>query len=79
MTSGLPPIKGNKHQIDFVPRVIISNRPTYRSNLKDKNELQRQVKNFQSKGYDRLKFYTLFYILSSLNYAGLACLVYIFI
>ena len=30
--SGLPPIRGIEHQIDFVPEVVIPNRPAYRSN-----------------------------------------------
>jgi hypothetical protein len=30
--SSLPPIKGIEHQIDFVPRASIPNRPAYRSN-----------------------------------------------
>jgi hypothetical protein len=32
VTSGLPPIRGIEHQIDFVPSATIPNRPTYRSN-----------------------------------------------
>ena len=30
--SGLPPIRGIEHQIDFVPGAIIPNSPAYRSN-----------------------------------------------
>ena len=37
--SGLPPIRGIEHQIDFVPGVIIPNRPAYRSNPGETNEL----------------------------------------
>jgi hypothetical protein len=32
--SGLPPIRGIEHQIDFVPGASIPNRPAYRSNPK---------------------------------------------
>ncbi|KAH9780609.1 hypothetical protein KPL71_008138 [Citrus sinensis] len=39
---GLPPIRGIKHQIDFVPGAAIPNRPAYRSNSKETKELQRQ-------------------------------------
>ena len=41
--SGLLPIRGIEHQIDFVPRASIPNWPTYRSNPKESKELQRQV------------------------------------
>jgi hypothetical protein len=41
--SGLPPIRGIEHQIDFVPGVTIPNRPAYRSNPEETKELQRQV------------------------------------
>jgi hypothetical protein len=49
--SSLPPIKGIEHQIDFVPRASIPNRPAYRSNPEDSKELQRQVEELMSKGY----------------------------
>jgi hypothetical protein len=48
--SSLPPIKGIEHQIDFVPRASIPNRPAYRSNPEDSKELQRQVEELMSKG-----------------------------
>lgn len=47
----LPPIKGIKHQIDFVPKAPIPNRPTYRSNLKETKEMQWQVVELLTKGY----------------------------
>jgi hypothetical protein len=47
----LPPIKVIEHQIDFVPRASIPNRPAYRSNPEDSKELQRQVEELMSKGY----------------------------
>jgi hypothetical protein len=53
MPSGLPPIRGIEHHIDFIPRVVIPNRPAYRSNLEETRELQRQVEDLLSKGYVR--------------------------
>jgi len=29
--TGLPPIRGIKHQIDFIPGVTFPNRPTYKN------------------------------------------------
>ncbi|PKI59196.1 hypothetical protein CRG98_020411 [Punica granatum] len=37
----LPSIRGIKHQIDFVPRAAIPNRPAYRSNPEETKELKR--------------------------------------
>ena len=51
--SGLPPIRGIEHQIDFVPGASIPNRPAYRSNPEETKELQRQVGELMSKGYIR--------------------------
>ena len=51
--SGLPPIRGIEHQINFVPGVTVPNRPTYRSNPEETKELQRQVKELLTKGYVR--------------------------
>ena len=51
--SGLPPIRGIEHQINFVPGVTIPNRPTYRSNPKETKEFQRQVKELLTKGHVR--------------------------
>ena len=39
MPNELPPIRGIKHQIDFVPGVAIPNRPAYKSNSEEINEL----------------------------------------
>ena len=47
--SGLSPIRGNEHQIDFVPGAIIPNCPAYRSNLEKTKELQRQVEELMGK------------------------------
>jgi hypothetical protein len=51
--SGLPPIRGIEHQIDFVPGATIPNRPAYRSNLEEIKELQRQVEELLAKGHVR--------------------------
>ena len=50
---GLPPIRGIKHQIDFVPSSTIPNRLAYRSNLEETKELQKQVGELIEKGYVR--------------------------
>ena len=39
--SGLPPIRGIKHQIEFVPGVTIPNQPAYKKNQEETKELQR--------------------------------------
>ena len=49
--SGLPPIRGIKHQIDIVPSATIPNRPAYRSNPKETKEFQRQVEELLTKGH----------------------------
>ena len=51
--SGLPPIRGIEHQIDFVPGATILNRPAYMSNLEETKELQRQVEELLTKGHVR--------------------------
>jgi hypothetical protein len=50
---GLPPIRGIEHQIDFVPGATIPNRPAYRSNPEETNELKRQVSELLEKGHVR--------------------------
>ncbi|XP_057994981.1 uncharacterized protein LOC131175280 [Hevea brasiliensis] len=50
---GLPPIRAIKLQIDLVPKAAIPNRPTYRSNLEEKKELQTHVDEMLVKGYIR--------------------------
>jgi hypothetical protein len=39
--SEIPPLRGIKHQIDFVPGASILNQPVYKSNLEEMKELQR--------------------------------------
>ena len=51
--SGLPPIRGIEHQIDFMPGATILNRPAYRSNWEETKELQRQVEELLTKGHVR--------------------------
>ena len=55
MPNELPPIRGIEHQIDFVPKDAIPNRPAYRSNPKETKKLQRQVEDLMSKDYVSLK------------------------
>ena len=51
--SGLPPIRGIEHQIDFVLGATIPNRPAYRGNPKETKEIQRQVEKLLTKGHVR--------------------------
>jgi hypothetical protein len=51
--SGLPPIRGIEHQIDFIPGATIPNRPAYRSNPEETKEFQRQVEELLAKGHVR--------------------------
>ncbi|KAL1336815.1 hypothetical protein AAHE18_10G090400, partial [Arachis hypogaea] len=51
--SGLPPLRGIEHQIDFIFGASISNRLAYRSNSKKTKELQRQVEDLLAKGHIR--------------------------
>jgi hypothetical protein len=53
MPNELPPIRGIEHQIEFVPRATIPNRPAYKNNPEETKELQRQVEDLMSKGYVR--------------------------
>ena len=39
MPSGLPPIRGIEHQIDFIPGAAIPNRPAYRTNSSETKEI----------------------------------------
>ncbi|XP_024016329.1 uncharacterized protein LOC112089808 [Eutrema salsugineum] len=51
--SGLPPIRGIEHQIDFIPGASLPNRPAYRTNPVETMELQRQVGELMEKGHIR--------------------------
>ncbi|RDX76686.1 hypothetical protein CR513_43298, partial [Mucuna pruriens] len=39
---GLPPLRGIEHQIELIPGCPIPNRPTYRTNLEETKEIQKQ-------------------------------------
>jgi len=47
--SGLPPIRGIEHQIDFVLEAAIPNQLAYRRNLEETKKLQRQVEELMSR------------------------------
>ena len=49
----LPPSRGIEHQIDFVPGVVIPNRPAYRSNPIEMKELQEQDDELLARGQVR--------------------------
>ncbi|OMO97609.1 Zinc finger, CCHC-type [Corchorus capsularis] len=49
--SGLPPIRGIEHQIDFIPGAQIPNKPAYRTNPKETKELEKQVGELLQKGF----------------------------
>jgi len=49
----LPPLRRIKHQIDLIPGASLPNKPTYRSNLEETKEIQRQVESLMEKGWVR--------------------------
>jgi hypothetical protein len=51
--SGLLPIRGVEHQINFVLGASIPTRPAYRSSPEETKELQRQMGELMLKGYIR--------------------------
>ncbi|OMO51981.1 reverse transcriptase [Corchorus capsularis] len=51
--SGLPPIRGIEHQIDFIPGAQIPNKPAYRTNPEETKELEKQVGELLQKGFVR--------------------------
>ncbi|XP_051142151.1 uncharacterized protein LOC127259052 [Andrographis paniculata] len=50
---GLPPLRGIEHCVDFVLGASIPNRPTYRCNQKESEEIRRQVQGLLDKGWVR--------------------------
>ncbi|XP_038887118.1 uncharacterized protein K02A2.6-like [Benincasa hispida] len=53
LPSGLPPLRGIEHQIDFLLGAVIPNRPAYRANPTETKEIQKQVDELLAKGYVR--------------------------
>src|SRR3989442_505320 len=53
LPSGLPPLRGIEHQIDFIPGSSIPNRPAYRSNPMETKELKKQLEELLEKGLIR--------------------------
>lgn len=51
--SGLPPLRGIEHQIDLIPGATLPNRPAYRSNPQQTQEIQKQVGELVSQGWVR--------------------------
>lgn len=51
--TGLPPLRGIEHQIDFVPGATLPNMAAYRTNPTETKEIQRQVEELMDKGYVR--------------------------
>ena len=50
---GLPTIRGIEHQIHLMPGAVLPNKPAYRTNPKEVEELQRQVKELLDIGFLR--------------------------
>jgi len=53
LPSGLPPKRGIQHHIDLIPGSILPNKPAYRTNPKETQEIQCHVKELMSKGLVR--------------------------
>jgi len=49
--NGLSPLRGIEHHIDLILGASLSNRPAYRSNPQETQEIQRQVDELMSKGW----------------------------
>ena len=53
LLEGLPPIRDIEHQLDLIPGASLPNKPAYRTNPKEAEELQRQVRKLLDRGYVR--------------------------
>ncbi|XP_027166359.1 uncharacterized protein LOC113766358 [Coffea eugenioides] len=51
--SGLPPLRGIEHQIDFIPGASLPNRPAYKIGPEETKEIQWQVDELLEKGWAR--------------------------
>ncbi|XP_071928059.1 uncharacterized protein [Coffea arabica] len=49
--TGLPPLRGIEHQIDFIPGSSLPNKAPYRTNPEETKEQQRKVEELLSKGW----------------------------
>ncbi|XP_074292977.1 uncharacterized protein LOC141619854 [Silene latifolia] len=52
-SSGLPPLRGIEHHIDFLPGSVLPNRPAYRCDPTTTKELQQQIEDLMIKGFVR--------------------------
>ena len=53
LPDGLPPLRGIKHQIDFISSATIPNQPAYRSNPEGRRNFKGKLKSFMKNGYVR--------------------------
>ncbi|XP_038877405.1 uncharacterized protein LOC120069693 [Benincasa hispida] len=51
--TGLPPLRGIEHKIDFIPGAMLPNMAAYKTNPIEAKEIQRQVEELVDKGYVR--------------------------
>ena len=48
---GLSLVRGIEHQLDLIPDASLPNRPAYKMNPRESEEIQRQVQDLLDKGY----------------------------
>ncbi|XP_027103064.1 uncharacterized protein [Coffea arabica] len=53
ISNGLPPLRGIEHQIDFILGTSLPNRPAYKMDPEETNEIQRQVDELLERGWAR--------------------------